>query len=152
MDQLRAVPLGIYDIAKNAGYVCVGLSHDRPEFAINSISRWWKDEACHHYPKARELLILADGGGCNGCQIRAWKLNLQQNLCDRFGLSVTVCHYPTGCSKWNPVEHRLFSYISINWAGKPMKTLEMMLGYIRGTTTVTGLKVKSFSDKHFYAR
>lgn len=151
-DQLRAVPLGIYDIAKNAGYVYVGLSHDTPEFAVNSIGRWWKDEACNHYPTARELLILVDGGGCNGCQTRAWKLNLQQNLCDRFGLSVTVCHYPTGCSKWNPVEHRLFSYISINWAGKPMKTLEMMLGYIRGTTTVTGLKVKSFSDKRVYAR
>ena len=152
MDQRRAVPLGIYDIAKNAGYVYVGLSHDTPEFAVNSISRWWRDEACHHYPKARELLILADAGGCNSCTSRAWKLNLQQKLCDRFGLSVTVCHYPTGCSKWNPVEHRLFSYISINWAGKPMKTLEMMLGYIRGTTTVTGLKVKSFSDKRAYAR
>ncbi len=150
--QLKAVPFGIYDIAKNAGYVYVGLSHDTPDFAVNSIGRWWKDEALHHYPKARELLILADGGGCNGCQTRAWKFNLQKNFCDRFGLSVTVCHYPTGCSKWNPVEHRLFSYISINWAGKPMKTLEMMLGYIRGTTTVTGLKVKSFSDKHVYAR
>jgi hypothetical protein len=140
VDQLKAVPFGIYDIAKNAGYV--GRSHGPADFAVNSISRWWKDEACHHYPKARELLILAAGGGCNGCQTGAWKFNLQQNLCNRFGLSVTVCHYPTGCSKWNPVEHRLFSYISINWAGKRMKTLEMTLGYLRGTTTVTGLQVK----------
>jgi hypothetical protein len=150
--QHRAVPLGVYDIAKNAGYVYVGLSHDTPEFAVNSISRWWKDEGCRIYPSAHELLILVDGGGCNGCHTKAWKFNLQQNLCDRFCLVVTVCHYPTGCSKWNPVEHRLFSYISINWAGKPMKTLEMMLGYIRGTTTATGLKVKSFSDRRVYTR
>jgi hypothetical protein len=150
--QQRAVPFGIYDVAKNAGYVYVGLSHDTPEFAVNSISRWWKDEAAHLYPMARELLILADGGGCNGCRTWAWKLNLQQYLCDRFGLNVTVCHYPTGCSKWNPVEHRLFSYISINWAGKPLKTLEMMFGYIRGTTTATGLKVKAYSDRANYTR
>lgn len=151
-NQLRAVPLGVYDLAKNAGYVYVGLSHDTPEFAVNSISRWWRDTGRQNYPTARELLILVDAGGCNGCQIKAWKVNLQRSLCDQFGLSVTICHYPTGCSKWNPVEHRLFSYISINWAGKPMKTLEMMLGYIRGTTTLTGLKVKAFSDKRTYAR
>jgi hypothetical protein len=150
--QNRAVPFGIYDVAKNAGYVFVGLSHDTPEFAVNSICRWWRNDGCHLYPNARELLILADGGGCNGCHTWAWKLNLQQTLCDQLGLIVTVCHYPTGCSKWNPVEHRLFSYISINWAGKPLKTLEIMLGYIRGTTTATGLKVKAYSDKCNYPR
>ena len=150
--QVRAVPFRIYDIAKNAGYVFVGLSHDTPDFAVNSICRWWRNDGCHIYPNARELLILSDGGGCNGCHTWAWKFNLQKNLCDQFDLTVTVCHYPTGCSKWNPVEHRLFSYISINWAGKPLKTLEMMLGYIRGTTTATGLKVKAYSDKRNYTR
>jgi transposase len=150
--QDRAVPFGVYDIAKNAGYVFVGLSHDTPDFAVKSICRWWKNDGFHLYPDARELLILADGGGCNGCHTWAWKFNLQQQLCDKLGLIVTVCHYPTGCSKWNPVEHRLFSYISINWAGKPLKTLEMMLGYIRGTTTATGLKIKAYSDKDIYTR
>lgn len=150
--QHRATPFGVYDIGRNAGYVYVGVSNDTAAFAVTSIARWWKDEASVLYPKARELLILADGGGCNGYRTHAWKFNIQENLCDRFGLAVTVCHYPTGCSKWNLVEHRLFSYISINWAGKPMKTLELMLGYIRGTTTATGLRVKAFLDRRSYSR
>jgi hypothetical protein len=148
----RAVPFGIYNVAKNEGYVYVGISNDTPEFAACSIAKWWKDEGCHIYPAGSELLILADSGGCNGCRARAWKLNLQEKLCDTFGLTATVCHYPTGCSKWNPVEHRLFSHISTNWQGKPLKTLEIMLGYIRGTITTTGLKVKAFLDRSLYKR
>jgi hypothetical protein len=148
----RAVPFGIFNVTKNEGYVYVGISNDTPEFAVCSIAQWWKDEGYRAYPIGSELLILADSGGCNGCRARAWKLNLQERLCDAFGLTVTVCHYPTGCSKWNPVEHRLFSYISTNWQGKPLKTLEIMLGYIRGTTTTTGLKVKAFLDRGIYKR
>jgi Rhodopirellula transposase DDE domain len=150
--ECRAVPLGIYDIAKNAGYVYVGVSNDTPEFAACCIAEWWKKEGSRLYTAATKLLILADGGGCNGCRARAWKLNLQEKISDALGLTVTVCHYPTGCSKWNPVEHRLFSYISMNWAGKPLKTLGIMLGYIRGTTTEKGLTVKAFLDEGFYKR
>jgi hypothetical protein len=127
----RAVPFGIYDVTKNEGYVYVGISSDTPEFAVCSITQWWKDEGCRAYPIGSELLILADSGGCNGCRARAWKLNLQEKLCDMFGLTATVCHYPAGCSKWNPVEHRLFSYISTNWQGKPLKTLDIMLESVK---------------------
>jgi hypothetical protein len=116
------------------------------------IARWWEQEGAVAYPAAKKLLILADCGGTNGCRFRAWKLNLQEKLCDRFGLAVTVCHYPPGCSKWNPIERRLFSQISINWAGKPLKTLGLMLGYIRGTTTTTGLKVKAHLDEGTYRK
>jgi hypothetical protein len=145
----RAVPFGIYDPTRNEGHVYVGLSNDTPEFAVHSIARWWEGEGRRGYPGANALLILADSGGSNGCRARAWKLSLQEKLCDESGLTVTVCHYPTGCSKWNPVEHRLFSFISKNWEGKPLRTLEIMLGYIRGTRTVTGLRVKAFLDEGF---
>jgi Rhodopirellula transposase DDE domain len=148
----RAVPFGIYDIAKNKGHVYVGVSNDTPEFAVSSIARWWNDEGCRVYPRGDALLILGDSGGSNSCRAQAWKLNLQEKLCDKFGLTVTVSHYPTGCSKWNPVEHRLFSFISKNWEGKPLKTLGIMLGYIRGTSTATGLEVKAFLDRSVYAR
>lgn len=148
----RAVPFGIYDVGKNEGFVYVGISNDTPEFAVCSIAQWWREEGCRVYPIGSELLILADSGGGNGCRARAWKLNLQEKICDTFGLIATVCHYPAGCSKWNPVEHRLFSYISTNWQGKPLKTLQIMLGYIRGTSTATGLKVKAFLDRGVYKR
>lgn len=148
----RATPLGIYDVVKNEGYVCVGVSNNTPEFAVNAIARWWTEEGRGTYSGVGELLILADGGGANGCRSKAWKLNLQEKVCDRHGLTVTVCHYPTGCSKWNPIEHRLFSQISVNWAGKPLKTLGVMLGYIRGTTTTTGLKVKAYLDEDLYRK
>jgi transposase len=150
--ECRAVPFGIYDVTRNEGYVVVGTSSDTPEFAVNAITRWWEDDGRAAYPKADQLLVLADGGGSNGSRARAWKLNLQEKLSDRFGITVTVCHYPPGCSKWNPIEHRLFSQISRNWAGKPLKTLEIMLGYIRGTTTSTGLKVKASLDENFYRK
>jgi hypothetical protein len=104
------------------------------------------------YAGAARLLVLADGGGGNGNRCRAWKLNVQEKLCNRFGLEVTVCHYPPGCSKWNPVEHRLFSEISKNWVGKPLRTLEIMLRYIRGTTTTTGLTVRAHVDGGIYRK
>ncbi len=139
----RAVPYGIYDLARNRGYVCVGTSGDTPAFAVDAIARWWQDEGRAAYPGANHLVLLADGGGSNGYRPRAWKQQLQTALCDRFGLTVAVCHYPTGCSKWNPIEHRLFSHISLNWAGRPLRTLDTMLAYLRGTTTATGLTVQA---------
>jgi hypothetical protein len=148
----RAVPFGIYDPTRNEGYIYVGVSNDTPQFAVHSIQRWWESEGRRRYQGAVAILILADSGGSNGCRARAWKLSLQEKLCDECGLAVTVCHYPTGCSKWNPIEHRLFSYVSKNWEGKPLRTLEVMLGYIRGTSTVTGLCVKALLDEGFYAR
>ena len=148
----RAVPFGIYDIAKNEGHVYVGVSNNTPGFAVNSVARWWQDIGQHSYPNARSLLILADSGGSNGCRVRSWKLALQQRFSNESGLTVTVCHYPTGCSKWNPVEHRLFSYISKNWEGKPLKTLEIMLGFIRGTSTLKGLSVMASLDESYYGR
>jgi hypothetical protein len=147
-----AVPFGVYDVARNKGYVVVGVSHNTPEFAAASIARWWEEEGSAAYRAAKEVLILADGGGGNGSRSRAWKVNLQEKLCDRFGLTATVCHYPPGCSKWNPIEHRLFSQITINWAGRPLRTLDIMLGYIRGTTTRTGLTVKACLDEGIYKR
>ncbi len=148
----RAVPYGIYDVAQNQGTVYVGSSSDTAEFAVSVIARWWEEEGKVEYPAAKSLLIMADGGGSNGCRVRSWKEELQKQLSDRAGLAVTVCHYPTGCSKYNPIEHRLFSYISINWAGKPLKTFETILSYIRGTTTRTGLKVKAFLQEGRYEK
>jgi hypothetical protein len=152
MAECRAVPFGIYDMLRNEGHVTVGVSNDTPEFAVSAIARWWELDGSVAYPEAAELLILVDCGGTNGARCKAWKLNIQEKLCDRFGLTVTVCHYPPSCSKWNPIEHRLFSQISINWAGKPLRTLEVMLGYIRGTTTSTGLKVKAYLDENTYRK
>lgn len=137
----RAVPYGIYDVVANRGSVYVGSSSDTPQFAVEAIARWWEGSGRAAYPEADRVLILADGGGSNGCRPRSWKQQLQERVCDRLGLTVTVCHYPTGCSKWNPIEHRLFSQISLNWAGKPLRTWETVLGYLRQTTTATGLTV-----------
>ena len=140
----RAVPYGIYDLIHNRGTICVGSSGDTPQFAVDAIARWWEDEGRTAFPGATQLLILADGGGSNGWQPRLWKQQLQAQLCDRLGLTVTVCHYPTGCSKWNPIEHRLFSHISMNWAGKPLRTWDTTMAYIQGTKTATGLAVRAF--------
>ena len=135
------MPYGIYDVIKNSGYVYVGTSGNTPEFAADAISTWWRNEGRSIYPSAQKILILADGGGSNGWRSRAWKWNIQKKLADEFGLQVTVCHYPTRCSKWNPIERRLFSHISMNWAGKPLRTLDVMLAYIRGTKSASGLSV-----------
>jgi hypothetical protein len=118
----RAVPYGIYDVLNNCGTVYVGNSADTPAFAVDAIAGWWKDQGLAAFPTAKQLLILADAGGSNSYRARLWKERLQTVLCDRLGLEVTVCHYPTGCSKWNPVEHRLFSFISGNCAGTPLRT------------------------------
>lgn len=145
-----AVPYSIYDVQANKGSVFVGMSSDTAEFAVDSIEKWWRQEGRRSYPNADRLLILADGGGSNGYRNRAWKTNLQEKLCDRHNISVTVCHYPTAASKWNPVEHRLLSEISKNWAGRPLNSFETILNYIRTTTTATGLTVKAYLVKETY--
>ena len=148
----KAVPYGIYDLQHNRGYVYVGKSADTPQFAVEMIARWWTTEGKDSYPNANKLLILADAGGSNGCRPRLWKQQLQALLADSIGLEVTVCHYPTGASKWNPIEHRLFGPISINWTGKPLRTFEFMLACIRGTVTTTGLQVKAFLVEDVYQK
>lgn len=137
----RASPYGIYLVADDRGYVYVGESADTPQFAVDAIGAWWRTYGCGRYPDAPKLLVLADSGGSNGYRPRVWKQQLQEQLADGCGLEVTVCHYPRGGSKWNPVEHRLFSFISINWAGKPLRSWVMLLGYLQDTTTATGLQV-----------
>jgi hypothetical protein len=150
--QGRAVPYGIYDVNHNRGYVYVGQSADTAEFAVDMISSWWQEFGCVEFPNAPCLLALCDCGGSNGYRLRLWKVRLQEKLADALGLTVMVCHYPTGASKWNPIEHRLFGPISINWAAKPLRTFETMLACIRGTTTQTGLQVSAFLVEKVYAR
>jgi hypothetical protein len=139
-----AIPYGIYDLQANRGFLFVGTTHDTPQFAADNLAKWWVYDGRRRYPAATELLILADGGGSNGPRNRAWKYFLQQRLCDRHGLTVTVCHYPTGASKWNPIEHRLFSEVSKNWAGRPLDSHQTILNYATTTSTSTGLKVKAY--------
>lgn len=137
----QAIPYGIYDLTRNHGYVVIGDCFDTPRFAVEAISDWWWEEGQHAFPEAERLLVLADAGGSNSCRSRVWKAQIQEQLCDAFGLAVTVCHYPTGCSKWNPIEHRLFSFLSLNWAGVPLRSFELVQRYIAGTTTASGLTV-----------
>jgi hypothetical protein len=145
-----AIPYSVYDVQANRGAVCVGMSSDTAEFAVDSIARWWRSEGKSSYPAADHLLILADGGGSNGFKNRGWKTNLQKKICDRYKIAVTVCHYPTGASKWNPVEHRLHSEISRNWAGRPLDSYETIVNYIRTTKTTTGLTVNASLVKKNY--
>lgn len=142
----KAVPYGVYDILHNRGYVNVGISHDTPAFAVSTIAGWWARFGCKRYRGADELLILADSGGSNGCRPRLWKAALQEQIADRYGLEVTVCHYPRGASKYNPIEHRLFGPISINWAGQPLRTLDLLLRCIAGVRTHTGLRADVHLD------
>jgi Rhodopirellula transposase DDE domain len=137
----RACPYGVYDLRHDRGDIYVGLAAETAEFAVDAIRRWWRDRGRRRYPGAQHLLVLCDAGGSNSCTRRLWKLQVQEKLADGEGLAVTVCHYPTGASKWNPVEHRLFSYVSINWAGVPLRSLGVMLACIRGTRTAAGLRV-----------
>jgi len=139
-----ATPRGIYDTRANRGSVFVGISHDTPAFAVDTLAQWWLCEGRLRYPEARQILILADGGGSNGPRCRAWKKALQDRICNPFGLTVTVNHYPPGTSKWNPIEHRLFSQISKNWAGQPLLDMETMLNFIRTTKTDSGLTVTAY--------
>jgi hypothetical protein len=138
-----AILYGVHDTEANVGFVAVGTSHETPAFAVEAIALWWKRDGRSRYPNAEELLILADCGGGNSARSRAWKYHLQHEFCDPHGLTVSVCHYPPGASKWNPIEHRLFSYISTNWAGKPLESYETVLNYIRTTKTSTGLRVRA---------
>ena len=147
----RANPYGIYDIGHNTGWVSVGLDHDTAEFAVESIRRWWRSMGRQAYPKAARLLITADGGGSNGSRVRLWKLELQK-LADETGLKIAVCHFPPGTSKWNKIEHRLFSRITQNWRGKPLTSVEVIVNLIAATTTTTGLKVHSEVDTRTYPK
>jgi hypothetical protein len=145
----RAYPYGIYDLAQNAGFVNLGIDHDTGAFAVASIRGWWRFEGKRLYPKARQLLITADGGGSNGYRLRQWKMELQ-GFADSTGISIRVCHFPPGTSKWNKVEHRLFSFISSNWRGEPLCDYETIVRLIAGTTTAKGLKVTCRLDRHRY--
>ncbi len=146
----RAIPYGIYDLGRNEAYVVVGTSHETPAFAVAAIRSWWREVGRHQYRGKHELLIQADGGGANGNRCWLWKLGLQQ-LADEFNLTITVTHYPTGASKWNAIEHRLFCRISSNWAGQPLISFETVLKFIRTTRTKTGLRCRARLDKTNYA-
>lgn len=139
----RAVPYGLYDRQHNCGTVYVGQSADTPAFAVDNIAHWCRTELPDRFPEARQLMIEADCGGSNSYRSRVWKRDLQEKVADAFGLTVTVCHYPTGTSKWNPIEHRLFSEISKTWAGCPLRSFDDVLHYIRDTKTQTGLTVQA---------
>lgn len=147
----KGIPYGAYDIARDRAVVTVGVTHDTAEFAVASIDRWWKLDGRTAYPAARRLLICADAGGSNGHRSRTWKLHLQR-LADRLQIPIAVCHYPPGTSKWNKIEHRLFSFISLNWRGKPLRTFETMVNMIGATRTRSGLKVKALLDTHPYEK
>jgi hypothetical protein len=146
-----AVPYGIYDVNANHGAVFVGTSYDTSEFAVSSIEKWWRYIGQHRYRGHKEILILADGGGSNGSRVRAWKQELQK-LSDRHKIKITVCHYPPGTSKWNPIEHRLWSEISKNWAGRPLQNYQTILNYISTTKTATGLEAKAYIDNKKYRK
>lgn len=145
----RAFPYGIYDIARNTGFVNVGTDHDTGAFAVASIRGWWCKEGRSLYPQTQALLITADGGGSNGSRLRLWKLELQK-LADEMGLSISVCHFPPGTSKWNKIEHRLFSFISSNWRGEPLRDYETIVNLISRTTTAKGLQVTCRLDRRKY--
>lgn len=147
-----AIPYGVYDLHANAGAFYVGTSYDTPEFAVDCIADWWQEVGKPLYPHARKLCLLADSGGSNGCRPRAWKYFLQHRLVNPFQITVTVTHYPSGTSKWNPIEHRLFSEVSKNWAGVPLESMEIILNYLRTTTTRTGLTVTAKSIEKAYEK
>lgn len=147
-----AIPYGIYDLRSNRGSIFIGTSSDTPWFSTDCLALWYELEGQKRYPDTTELLILADGGGSNRVGSYAWKYGLQIKLCNHFGINITVCHYPPGTSKWNPIEHRLFSEISKNWAGRPLDSYDTMLNYIRTTKTSSGLKVSASLVKTCYEK
>jgi hypothetical protein len=151
LGQGKAVPYGTYDIAEDQALVNVGITHDTAEFAVASIQRWWRMLGRNSYPKAKRLLICADAGGSNGNRSRGWKLYLQE-LADAIGIPITVCHYPPGTSKWNKIEHRVFSFISMNWKGQPLISYEAVVNLIGSTRTRSGLKVKAMLDTRTYEK
>jgi hypothetical protein len=150
--QGKAVPYGLYDLTHNRGTVYVGQSADTAEFAVDNLAHWCQQEMPTRFPNATRLLLLADCGGSNGARCRLWKQQLQAKIADRFGWEVTVCHYPTGCSKWNPIEHRLFSEISKTWTGCPLRSYETILQYLRQTRTETGLDVMAHLVTQIYQK
>ena len=145
----KAVPYGVYDVIQNAGFVNVGMDHDTASFAVESIRRWWQTLGIQLYPTQQELLILSDGGGSNGVKNRLWKKELQ-TLANETGLTITVHHLPPATSKWNKIEHRLFSFISMNWRAKPLTSLETIIELLNHTTTQEGLTVQAVLDQHRY--
>jgi hypothetical protein len=145
----KAIPYGVYDLANDEGWVSVGVDHDTSQFAAASILAWWEHLGQRRFPDANTLTITADCGGSNGNRTRLWKTELQR-LADRTGLEITVCHFPPGTSKWNKIEHRLFSYISINWRGKPLTSHQVVIDLIAATNTKTGLKVYARLDPDTY--
>ena len=145
----RAAPYGVYDITENTGWVSVGIDHDTSAFAVNTIRRWWQTMGRKRYPKARKLVITADGGGSNGSRVRLWKIELQA-LATELVIEITVCHLPPGTSKWNKIEHRLFSFITQNWRGRPLVSYQTIIQLIANTTTDTGLTVRSELDTNDY--
>ena len=147
----KVVPYGIYDVANNEGWVNVGDNADTAEFAVHSIRRWWNQMGRARFPDAERLLITADGGGSNGYRLRAWKTHLAA-LAAETGLRITVCHYPPGTSKWNRIEHRMFSFITINWRGRPLETLRTVIELISATTTTTGLSIQAAHDPTTYQK
>jgi hypothetical protein len=147
----RAVPYGVYDLAANAGWVNLGIDHDTAAFAVHSIRRWWQEIGRTRYPQARRLLITADGGGSNGSRVRLWKRELQ-NLATEIGIDIAVHHLPPGTSKWNKIEHRLFSFISQNWRAKPLVSYRVIVDLISATTTKTGLTVRCEIDENLYPK
>jgi transposase len=147
--QGKAIPYGVDDLHRNEGWVSVGIDHDTASFAVNAIRRWWRGMGRPAYPRATRLLVTADAGGSNGTRLRLWKWELQQ-LANRTGLSIAVCHFPPGTSKWNRIEHRLFSHIAMNWRGKPLVSLAAIVSLIAATRTTTGLRVRSELDRRPY--
>ena len=147
----RAVPCGVYDIADNKGWVSVGTDHDTASFAVQAIRRWWTTMGQPRYPQASRLLITADGGGSNGYRVRLWKIELQA-LADEMHIPITVCHLPPGTSKWNKIEHRLFSFITLNWRGKPLRSFKTIVQLIAATTTDAGLTVRAELDERKYPK
>jgi len=146
----KAIPYGVYDMLNNQGWVSVGINHDTAQFAVNSIRRWWTRMGHRRFPHARELLITADGGGSNGSRLRLWRVSLQ-GLADDLQLKLFVCHFPPGTSKWNKIEHRLFSFITQNWRGRPLVSHQAIVNLIASTTTRTGLIVRAALDTNQYA-
>jgi transposase len=151
LEQGKVAPYGVYDVSENTGWVNLGTDHDTSAFAVESIRRWWHKMGTEVYPDANNLLITADSGGSNGYRVRLWKKELQR-FADETGLIITVCHFPPGTSKWNKIEHRLFSFISMNWRGKPLVSHEVIVNLIAATRTKSGLKVRCEIDNHKYPK
>ena len=147
----RAVPYGVYDLAANIGWVSVGVDNDTAAFAAHTIGRWWREVGRIRYPRAKRLVITADGGGSNGSRVRLWKLELQK-LADELGIAIEVHHFPPGTSKWNKIEHRLFSFITMNWRARPLISYQVIVDLIASTTTETGLKVFCELDPNLYPK